>query len=340
VPSHFSATGANSIAPSRRSDSAPSHPQLYFRSAAYVRAVEQAERFARDRHASILIEGETGTGKTLIARHVHQRSPRRSAPFQYVVLSTLDDALANSELFGHVPGAYTDARTSRVGHFASANGGTLFLDEIGKASPAVQRKLLHAIEYGEIRPLGADRDMRVDVRIVAATNVPLADRVARDEFLPDLYARLGMFRVRLPPLRERRADIPVLVDYYVAHHAPSCGYEAALPLIDAELMDALMNAEWPYNLRQLHSTIHRLVLEAEGDTVITLTHCRDDLAYLRQSNGKGAALTLEEMELAIAQAGNNMSRAAKTLGIDRTTLYRKLNLLRGQQRQRQAAIGG
>lgn len=307
--------------------------ELRFRSAAYLRALEQIERFARDRHAPVLIEGETGTGKTVIARHLHQHSPRGSSSFQYVVLSALDDALANSELFGHVPGAFTDARSSRAGHFASAHGGTLFLDEIGKASLAVQRKLLHAIEYGEIRPLGADRDMRVDVRIVAATNVPLADAVARDGFLPDLYARLGMFRVRLPALRERRADIPVLAEYYLAQNAPSCGYDAELPRIDAGLMDALVRADWPYNLRQLHATMHRLVLEAEGDSVITLAHCRDDLGYLRDSAATpSATLTLEEMESAIARAGNNVSRAAKSLGIDRTTLYRKLNMLRGERR--------
>jgi DNA-binding NtrC family response regulator len=307
------------------------HPQLRCRSAAYLRAVEQAERFARDRHAPILIEGETGTGKTLIARHIHQSSPRRSAPYQYVVLSTLDDALASSELFGHVPGAYTDARGSRAGQFASAHGGTLFLDEIGKASRVVQRKLLHAIEYGEIRPLGTDRDMRVDTRIVAATNIPLADCVARDEFLPDLHARLGTFRIRLPPLRERRADIPVLVDHYVAQHAPSCGYDAALPRVDGELMDALTRADWPHNLRQLHSTVHRLVVEADGALVITLAHCRDELSYLCGDCRRTGALTLDELEDAIAQAGNNMSRAAKALGVDRTTLYRKLGVLRSER---------
>jgi two-component system, NtrC family, response regulator len=333
VPTHLSATSAITNSSYRRAESAhaASPTPLRFRSATYLRSLEQAERFARDRQAPILIEGETGTGKTVIARHVHQRSPRCTGPYQYVVLSTLDDSLANSELFGHVPGAYTDARTSRAGHFASAHNGTLFLDEIGKASCAVQRKLLHAIEYGEIRPLGADRDMRVDTRIIAASNNPLSDCVARNEFLPDLYARLGTFRIRLPALRERRADIPLLVDYYLSQHAPSCGYDAALPQVDRELMDALTNAEWPYNLRQLHATVHRLVLEAQGDLVITLEHCRDDLAYLTGGESRLATLTLDDLQAAIAKAGNNMSRAAKSLGMDRTTLYRKLNVLRGEK---------
>jgi DNA-binding NtrC family response regulator len=298
----------------------------------YLRVLEQVRRFARERSAPVLIEGETGTGKTGIARLLHSKSPRAAGPFEYVVLSALDDALANSELFGHVTGAFTDARSSRAGHFASAHGGTLFLDEIGKASRGVQRKLLHAIEYGEIRPLGADRDMRVDVRIIAAANTPLEESVMRDEFLPDLYARLGTFRIRLPPLRDRRADIPVLVEHYVAQHAPPCGYSGRPPDVDEELMHALRNADWPYNLRQLDSTVHRLLVEADGAPMMTLAHCRDNLEYLRGRPHKPGSLTRGEIETAIADAGNNVSRAARALGIDRTTLHRKLNLLREQER--------
>jgi DNA-binding NtrC family response regulator len=307
-----------------------SYPELTIRSAAYRRTLSQVERFARDRSAPVLIEGDTGTGKTAIARHLHQKSARSSGPYEYVVLSALDDALANSDLFGHVVGAFTDARSSRAGHFASAHGGTLFLDEIGKASCGIQRKLLHAIEYGEIRPLGADRDMRVDVRIIAATNCALEERVARNEFLPDLYARLGTFRIRLPTLRERQADIPVLIEYYITQHAGSCGYDTP-PEFDAELMEALMNAEWPYNLRQLNSTVHRLLVEAEGAPVVTPAHCRDDLAYLCACR-KSHALTLEEIESAVSHAGNNVSRAAQALGIHRTTLHRKRSLLREEAR--------
>jgi DNA-binding NtrC family response regulator len=296
-----------------------------------LRALEQAERFARDRDVPILIEGETGTGKTMIARYLHARSPRAAAPYEYVLLSALDDALASSELFGHVTGAFTGARSNRAGHFASARGGTLFLDELGKASLAIQRRLLHAVEYGEIRPLGSDRDMRIDVRVIAATNTSLEECIARGEFFPDLAARLETFRVRLPALRERRADIPVLVEYYIDQHAPSCGYDGVAPRVASALMDALVAAEWPYNLRQLHSTVHRLLLEAEGELVITLAHCRDNLAYLcDRSRRRACALTLEEIETAIADAGNNVSRAAALLGMDRTTLHRRRALLRGR----------
>ncbi len=281
----------------------------------------QADRFAKDRRATILIEGESGTGKTRLARRIHQRSPRASSPFNTVVLSTLDDTLASSELFGHVSGAFTDARHSRAGHFVTANAGTLFLDEIGKASLSVQQKLLHAIEYGEIRPVGSDREMRIDVRIVAATNVCLEDLATREQFLPDLLARLVAFRVRLPPLRERRADIPILVREYVAKHACACGYREA-PVVDDALMSALHRAAWPNNLRQLDATVHRLLVDAEGVESISLDHCFDDLSYLRgEPRGSVAPLTAQRVLVALERAGS-VTGAARLLGVDRTTLHR------------------
>jgi DNA-binding NtrC family response regulator len=249
---------------------------------------------------------------------LHEQSPRAAGPFHNVVLSTLDDSLASSELFGHVAGAFTDARHSRAGHFVSAAGGTLFLDEIGKASRLVQQKLLHAVEYGEIRAVGSDRDLRVDVRIVVASNVSLSDLVSSGLFLADLYARVQLFRVILPPLRERRIDIPVLARHYVAIHAPGCGYDAS-PAIDAQLMQALEGADWPANLRQLDTTMHRLLIEAEGDTVLTLRHCTEDLEHLR-THTRGP-LTRARVDGALAQAGT-VSGAAKLLGVDRTTVHR------------------
>ena len=212
-----------------------------FQSASFGRLLARARLFARDRHATILLEGESGTGKTLLARYLHGVSPRATKPYQTVVLSTIEDTLAASELFGHVSGAYTDARHSRAGHFASANGGTLFLDEIGKASLAVQQRLLHVVEYGEFRPVGSDRDMRVDVRIIAATNLKLDDQVERQRFLPDLHARLSVFSLTMPSLRERRADIPILVEEAVARHALNAGYTAP-PTVDDDLMAALQAA--------------------------------------------------------------------------------------------------
>jgi DNA-binding NtrC family response regulator len=291
-----------------------------FPSAAFRRVLSQLDRFARDRTAAILLEGESGTGKTLLARYIHARSPRAARPFQHVVLSTLDDALAGSELFGHVTGAYTDARQSRSGQFVSANGGTLFLDEIGKTSLAVQQKLLHVVEYNEFRPVGSDREVRVDVRLIAATNQSLLEAMEDQRFLPDLHARLSAFRVRIPALRERRADIPVLVEESVNAHALACGYGVA-PTVHPELMTALQHASWPNNLRQLDAAIHRILIDAEGAAELTLTHCEDDDLGLPCYSETVQVLTPERIADAIARTGT-VSGAARLLKVDRTTIHR------------------
>jgi DNA-binding NtrC family response regulator len=302
-----------------------------FRSAAYSRAIRELERFAAHPDVPLLIEGESGTGKTLIARRLHAISPRRTARFETVVLSALEDSLAGSELFGHVAGAYTDARASRSGVFALAHRGTLFLDEIAKASLAIQQKLLHAIEYGEVRPLGSDRVLRVDSRVIAASNVSLESHVEAGRFLPDLYARLATFRVGLPPLRERVADIPILARYYTATHAGRLGKRT--PEIDTPLLGALQRAAWPYNLRQLDATMLRLVIEAEDSHVISLDHCRGVLSYLTGQGPVAQELSPHDVEVAVARSGNNVSQAASALGVARTTVYRKL---REAQRRRTA----
>jgi DNA-binding NtrC family response regulator len=325
--------------PSSHFVSPPLAPVLLdFRSAAFTRALEELRRFARDPTAPILIEGESGTGKTLIARHVHAGSPRASKPFETVVLSALDDSLASSELFGHVPGAYTDARSARSGAFAMANGGTLFLDEIGKASSIVQQKLLHAIEYGEIKPLGSDRTLRVDARVIAASNLSLERLAASGTFLPDLFARLETFLVKLPPLRERRADIPLLVRHYAGAHGDRVGYPRP-PEIDPELMMALQRAPWPHNLRQLQATMHRIVLEADGAPVLTLEHCRGALEYLVAHARDPQQITLGDIESALVTTGRNVSRAAELLGVDRTTLYRTRRRLEMHATSRGATLG-
>lgn len=291
-----------------------------FRSASFARALGQLQRFARDDTAPLLVEGESGTGKTALARYLHSVSPRAARPFQHAQLSAIEDSLAASELFGHVVGAYTDAKQSRSGLFVAAHGGTLFLDEVAKASRNVQQKLLHVIEYGELRPVGSDRTVKVDVRLIMATNVALEPAVERGEFLPDLYARISGFRTRLPALRERRADIGMLVASAIQRHAHATGYCGELPEVHPELMDALERAPWPYNLRQLDSTVHRLLLEAEGAEEVLLEHCRDDLTYLQEIAG-GGTLTTERVAAAVAKAGS-VSGAARLLGVDRTTVHR------------------
>jgi DNA-binding NtrC family response regulator len=300
-----------------------------YRSAAFVRLLGELQRLARSSRVPILLEGESGTGKTVIARHIHSWSPRSSAPFHAVNVAVLDDTLAGSELFGHVAGAFTDARQTRTGHFVSANTGTLFLDEIGKAGRGVQRKLLQIIETGELRPVGSDRSVRVDVRVVAASNRPLAELTEEGSFLPDLYARLQVFRVQLPALRERRADIPLLVHDAMATHRFACGYDVA-PQVSIELMEALKRAPWPNNLRELDSTVHRIMLDAVGAGELLLDHCMGCLSYLRELGGRGTAPTTSAITEAIARHGS-VTKAARELGVDRGTLYRRQRRRAGER---------
>jgi DNA-binding NtrC family response regulator len=270
-------------------------PQFAGSSAALRDALREIELLARFDHVPVLIEGESGTGKSYVARHLHQRSPRARGPFHQVILSALDDNLAGSDLFGHLSGSYTDARQNRPGHFVSANTGTLFLDEIGKASPVLQQKLIHAVERLEIWPVGADRPVRLDVRLVAATNVPLESLVEQGRFLPDLAMRLIHCRVRLPSLRERRADIPALVRQFVANRAAMCGHPVRTPLVDEELMAALIAAEWPGNLRQLDGVVQRLLMEAAGQDTVTPDHCVGGLAYLRERRERSRGMPTPEL---------------------------------------------
>jgi DNA-binding NtrC family response regulator len=291
----------------------------------HLAALRGAESLAPFEHATVLIEGESGTGKSFVARLLHQRSPRARAVFHQVILSALDDNLAASDLFGHLSGSYTDARQNRPGHFVTANRGTLFLDEIGKASGAVQRKLLHAIEHREIWPVGADRAVRLDVRLVAASNIPLATLVERGSFLEDLAARLANFRVRLPALRERREDIPALVRQFVELRAAVCGHPVRLPRVEPELMDALSRAEWPYNLRQLDGVVQRLLIEAAtaASDTLGLEHCLGELAYLRAGPDDRVKPTPEAVRAMMIELGS-ATKVARRLGVSRWTVYRHL----------------
>lgn len=294
-----------------------------FRSASMTNALADLESLARHADVPILIEGETGTGKTIVARHLHAVSQRAGGPFEQVTLAALDDQLANSDLFGHVPGAFTGAVGTRKGLFASAQHGTIFLDEIGKASTIVQQKLLTAIEQHEIRPVGSDRTVSVDARVIAASNVPLATAVAANTFLPDLYARMETFRVALPPLRERRADIPLLIERLLEKHAQAAGREA--PGIRDDLMRALLNADWPGNVRQLSATLQRLLISANGAAELTIEHCRGTLSWISEESALRGPLTAEQVQKALIDAHGNMSLAARRLGKSRSASYRALD---------------
>jgi DNA-binding NtrC family response regulator len=290
-------------------------------------ALHLAERFARHAHITVLIEGESGTGKSYVAKYIHLRSERARGPFHQVILSALDDNLAASDLFGHLSGAYTDARQGRPGFFVAANKGTLFLDEIGKASNSVQRKLLHAIEHKEIRPVGGDRALRVDVRLVTATNLSLESLVERGVFLEDLAARLTNFRIRLPSLAERRRDIPALMHQFIALRSAAFGYTTRRPSIHPDLLQALQDAEWPYNLRQLDGVLQCLMMEADGADTLTLDHCVGELAYLREYAAKHRPVTPDIVRATMTETGS-VASTARRLGISRWTVYRYLEKAR------------
>jgi len=293
-------------------------------SRAFGAVLRKVERFAGNDSITILFEGESGTGKNWLARLAHQHSRRAARELHEKSLATIVDSLAESDLFGHEPGAFTDGRNRRQGAFQSANHSTLFIDELGKASSNVQRLLLRAVEEQVICPVGSDRSVKVDVRLLLATNVSLESLVAQGRFLPDLFARLGQFRIELPPLRERREDIPDLTRFFLARHALQCGYPVGLPTIHPELMDALVGADWKYNLRELDASLHRLVVEANSAAQLTLAHCVDNLEYLRgRTRGRPTKSSPESVAAAVSRS-KSVTGAANALGISRSTVYRKL----------------
>lgn len=298
------------------------------RSKAFGAVLHQVARFAGDDSITIVFEGETGTGKTWLARRAHQLSTRSGHEFHEKSVATITDSLACSDLFGHVLGAFTDARSPRPGAFQSANHGTLFLDELGKATPEVQRLLLRAIEERVIFPVGTDRPIKVDVRLMVATNVSLESLAADGRFLTDLYARLGPFRVYLPPLRERREDIPDLARYFLAQHALRNDYSIGLPTIHPALMTALHGAEWRFNLRELDGALRYLVLQADSAAELTLEHCAGPFEYLREHvRGRPTKSSAASVAAAVMQT-DSIADAARALSLSRSTIYRKLAKLK------------
>jgi transcriptional regulator with PAS, ATPase and Fis domain len=280
--------------------------------------------YAADSSAPVLITGESGTGKELIARAVHRHSPRATHAFVAVNCGALAETLLESELFGHVRGSFTGAVSDHKGMFEQAHGGTVFLDEIGDTTPALQVKLLRVLQEGEIRPVGATRTVRVDARVVAATNVDLERAVAEQRFRQDLYYRLGVIIMRLPPLRERRGDVALLVDQFLRASSQRRGRSVA---ITPAAVTALTNYDWPGNVRELENTIERLVVFSRGEIDIAdLPPAVIAAPQLRERLFEGLP-TLDEVERryllhVLEVVGGNRSRAADAMGIDRRTLYR------------------
>jgi len=279
----------------------------------------------------ILIEGESGTGKDLLARAAHAMSSRAAGPYVALNMSAIPENLAEAELFGHEKGAFTGAEQARAGFFAEADGGTLFLDEVGLLSPGLQPKLLRVLQDGEYIPVGSRKPRKANVRIVAATNEDLRKSVKEGRFREDLWFRLRVVPLRLPPLRERREDVPMLVEHLVNKHALRLSRPPLRP--DAEAMRALLDHPWPGNVRELEHAIERGLLLARGDT-ITLVDLPPELAQPAPDAGAGGAegryrrardaWERKFLEDLLREAGGSVGKAAELAGIHRSTLYEKL----------------
>ena len=279
----------------------------------------------------ILIEGESGTGKDLLARAAHAMSRRAAGPYVALNMSAIPENLAEAELFGHEKGAFTGAEQAREGFFAEAEGGTLFLDELGLLPPPLQPKLLRVLQDGEYIPVGSRKPRKGNVRVIAATNEDLARNVKEGKFREDLWFRLRVVPVRLPPLRERREDIPLLVDHFVQKHALRLGRPPLAP--DAAAMRALLDHAWPGNIRELEHAIERGLLLARSDA-ITVPDLPPELsAPAAQSDQGGAegryrkardAWERKFLEDLLREAGGNVAKAAELAGVHRSTLYEKL----------------
>jgi formate hydrogenlyase transcriptional activator len=299
-----------------------------------LRAVLDQVRMVAPTGATVLIEGETGTGKELIARAIHMQSERRQRPFVKVNCAAIPAELLESELFGHERGAFTGALVQRIGRFEAAHGGTLFLDEIGDMPLHLQAKLLRAVQEQEIERVGGNRTIRVDVRIVAATNRDLKAMVEENNFRADLYYRLAVFPLSVPPLRQRREDIPLLTRYFVQKHARRM--DRNIRSIPTYALDALTNYEWPGNIRELQNVVERSVVLSNGpELYVTLPELDDKRAPVAPC-GRASNITqsaertriLQVLREAKGRVGGTDGAAAR-LGLKRTTLLsrmRKMNI--------------
>ncbi|MEE4164103.1 MAG: sigma-54 dependent transcriptional regulator [Woeseiaceae bacterium] len=273
--------------------------------------------------ATVLVRGENGTGKELIARELHRRSARASKGLVSVDLGAIAETLFESELFGHRKGAFTGADSDRAGRFQAANGGTLFLDEIGNLPLNLQTRLLRVLESREVTPLGSDEPVEVDVRLIAATNQPLEDMVAANEFREDLLYRINTITIELPPLRDRLDDLPALVDRFVASACRK--YRMEPKALTPDALERLAAYPWPGNVRELSHTIERAVILTDAEQLGAEDF---DLKRVR-SEPASESLNLEDNErrlvtTALGRHAGNISRAAEELGITRAALYRRI----------------
>ncbi|MBA2226984.1 sigma-54 interaction domain-containing protein [Thermogemmata fonticola] len=322
-----------------------------------MQEVYRLVRLAAPRSAHVLLVGETGTGKELIARAIHKLSRRADGPFVRVNCGALHENLLESELFGHVKGAFTGAVENKTGRFEAAHGGTIFLDEINSTSPKLQVKLLRVLQEREFERVGESRTIRVDVRVVAASNAPLEELVAAGQFREDLYYRLNVIPIHLPPLRERREDIPLLARHFLRRYAEQ--HKCPVPELTPELAEWLQGYDWPGNVRELENTLERLIVLADGGPVTAevlrrVRHrpvirsvpaageaprtmdvpslirqlVRVGLHAPRPAGVKLHAFLVDGLERALIEevmreCGGTQIKAAERLGINRNTLHKK-----------------
>lgn len=306
-----------------------SGPRMIGASPAWQRAVEQAGMAARS-DARVLLIGESGTGKELLAAHVHGESPFRSGPFVKVNCAAIPTELIESELFGHEKGAYTGAATARRGKFELADGGTLFLDEVGDLHAGSQAKLLRVLQEGEFHRVGGEQPVRVNVRVIAATNRDLGDMIAQGKFREDLYYRLCVVPVRVPSLRERPQDIPDLVSYFLEEFCARNNFRKRS--IDPAVLPVLQSYPWPGNARELRNVIERMAILSSGDQIgldAVPTEIRNYRENLPKSSVQEARESAERdhIQKALDAANWNVSSAARALGMERTNLHKRMRAL-------------
>ena len=288
-----------------------------------VKKLRSMIRHIANADADVLIMGETGTGKELVARSLHEQSQRRDHNFVAINCGAIQEQLLNSELFGHEAGAFTDAKNKRIGKFEHANSGTLFLDEIESMAMTTQIPLLRVLQERSIERLGSNQALPLDLRVVAATKIDLKEAAARKEFREDLYYRLNVVTLELPPLRERREDIPLLFQHFVLVAAARC--EAEMPALDSKALQVLLEHDWPGNIRELRNMAERYVLLGES--------FQFDLSALMQAQNSSDGLTLPEqvscfektlIEQALVQYKGNLQNVLESLGLPRKTLSDKM----------------
>ncbi|OGB94809.1 MAG: sigma-54-dependent Fis family transcriptional regulator [candidate division NC10 bacterium RIFCSPLOWO2_12_FULL_66_18] len=292
-----------------------------------MQAIFALIRQAAPSDANVLITGESGTGKELVAKALHYNSPRAERPFVPVNCAAVPASLLESELFGHLKGAFTGAVAARRGLFREAEGGTLFLDEIGDMAPELQAKLLRVIEDRAVRPVGSDEASRVDLRLLAATNTDLPTKIQESQFREDLYYRLAVIPIHIPPLRERREDIPLLAEHFLRRAAAS---GKAIRSFTPEAMAALLRHPWPGNARELENVVERAVTLTVGEQItpeallLETSPAPAPATLLAQSARRPTIeeLTAEYVALVLREVGGDKAKAAEILGISKRTLYR------------------